>query len=216
MERIETFRERFRSENIGRHYSGKGHLIFINAWCLSGIIICALNIHHPSAKQWLIVPLTFLYTNLFEYIGHRYPMHHRYKLLQAVFKRHTMQHHHFFTSEQMNCATDRDFKIILFPPVLLIFFSVCFVAPVALSIYHFFSLNAAMFFIATTLAYYLNYEWLHLSYHLPETHFVYKVPGLKALRRLHFQHHDLADMDKHNFNISYPVFDIVFGTLGRD
>jgi hypothetical protein len=216
MERIEVFRARFRTENIGGNYSGKAHLLFINIWCLAGIIICALHIHHPTFKQWLIVPLTFIYTNLFEYFGHRYPMHHRYKLLQAVFRRHTMQHHHFFTDEHMNCDTSRDFKIILFPPVLLIFFSVCFVAPVAFAIYHFFSTNAAMLFIATTLAYYLNYEWLHLSYHLPETHFVYRFPGLKMLRQLHFRHHDLSDMDKHNFNISYPVFDWVFGTLRKN
>jgi hypothetical protein len=213
MDRTLIFRQRFREENIGKNYSGKAHLVFINLWCITGIVVCALNIHQPSLKQWLVVPLTFLYTNLFEYFGHRYPMHHRYALLKAVFKRHTQQHHHFFTDEQMNCDSARDFKIILFPPVLLIFFSLCFVTPVALGIYYFFSLNAAMFFIATILAYYLNYEWLHLSYHLPQTHFIYKVPGLKTLRRLHFQHHNMGIMDKQNFNITYPVFDWLFRTL---
>lgn len=215
MERIEIFRQRFRQQYIGSRYSGKGHLLFINAWCISGIALCALNIHSPTLKQWLVIPLTFLYTNLFEYVGHRFPMHHRYKFLSAVFKRHTLQHHHFFTSESMNCESSSDFKIILFPPVLLIFFSLFFVVPVALFIYFVFSQNAAMFFVATTLVYYLNYEWLHLSYHLPQTHFIYKIPGLKTLRNLHFQHHNHKEMDKHNFNITYPVFDLLFDTLKK-
>ena len=215
MEQIQIFRERFRQEYIGPGYSGKLHLVFINIWCLGGIIICVANIHHPTFKQWLVGPLTFVYTNLFEYIGHRFPMHHRYNALKAVFKRHTLQHHHFFTNTRMNCDSDNDFKIILFPPVLLVFFSVLFVMPVAFAVYFLFSLNSALFYVASTLAYYLNYEWLHLAYHLPETHFVYHVPGLKFLRKLHYQHHNIKEMDKYNFNITYPVFDILFGTLKR-
>ncbi|HWB64894.1 MAG TPA: hypothetical protein VG603_15360 [Chitinophagales bacterium] len=214
-ERVAIFRQRFRGEYIGKNYSGVLHLWFINLWCLAGIVLCVLHIHQPLLKQWLVIPITFLYTNLFEYLGHRYPMHHRYNPLKAVFKRHTLQHHHFFTSESMDCDTNNDFKIILFPPVLLIFFSIVFVAPAALLIYNFFSLNAAMFYIATTLAYYLNYEWLHLAYHLPETNALYKIPGLKLLRRLHHHHHDTRVMDKYNFNITYPVFDALLGTLKR-
>ena len=199
MEQVQIFRERFMQEYIGPGYTGKLHLAFINVWCFTSIIICATNIHHPTVKQLLVVPLTFIYTNLFEYIGHRFPMHHRYNALKAVFKRHTLQHHHFFTNTQMNCENANDFKIILFPPVLLIFFSVLFVLPAALAIYFLFSLNSAMFYVATTLAYYLNYEWLRLAYHLPETHLVYSIPGLKFLRRLHYRHHDIKEMDKYNF-----------------
>ena len=140
-------------------------------------------------------------------------MHHRTRFLQAVFKRHTLQHHHFFTNEHMNYDSVNDFKIVLFPPVLLIFFSAFFVLPIFAIIYHFFSLNTALLYVATTLTYYLNYEWLHLAYHLPITHWVYRIPGIKTLRKLHFHHHDLHQMDKYNFNISYPVFDIVFRTL---
>ena len=213
MEQVEIFRQRFRAEFIAPGYSGKMHLAFINLWCLASITACAFNIHHPTLKQWLVVPITFVYTNLFEYVGHRFPMHHRYPALKAVFNRHTLQHHHFFTDTLMNCDGASDFKIILFPPVLLVFFSVCFVLPAALAIYFIFSLNAAMFYVATTLAYYLNYEWLHLSYHLPETHFIYSIPGLQFLRRLHYRHHEIKVMDKYNFNITYPVFDLMFGTL---
>ena len=207
------FRIRFREENIGKHYSGKLHVVFISIWCATGIALCVYNVHHPTWKQLLIIPLTFLYTNLFEYLGHRYPMHHRTKFLHAVFKRHTLQHHHFFTNEYMNFDSVNDFKIVLFPPVLLIFFSFFFVLPIFAFIYYFFSLNAALLYVATTLAYYLNYEWFHMAYHLPETHIVYRIPGIRTLRRLHHNHHNIKEMDKYNFNISWPVFDIVFRTL---
>lgn len=211
----DTFRQRFREENIGKAYSGKLHFSFVTLWCVVGISVCVYYLQSPTWQQLLVIPVTFLYTNLFEYLGHRYPMHHRYEALKAVFKRHTMQHHRFFTDEEMNCDTVNDFKIILFPPVLLIFFSVFFVLPVFWLVYHFFSLNAALLYVATILAYYLNYEWLHLAYHLPETHWVYRMPGLRTLRKLHHNHHNLKEMNKYNFNISYPVFDIVFGTLKR-
>jgi hypothetical protein len=215
MERVAVFRERFRKENIGNTYSGRAHFIFITLWCLAGITVCLFNLHNISWLQLLIIPITFLYTNFFEYLGHRFPMHHKYPALKAVFKRHTLQHHHFFTEEVMNCDSVNDFKIILFPPVLLIFFSVVFVAPVAYTIYYFGSLNTSLLFIATTLAYYLNYEWLHLCYHLPESHFAYKIPGVKTLRKLHHRHHNMKEMDKWNFNISYPFFDWIFGTLKK-
>jgi hypothetical protein len=208
-----VFRERYRQEYIGKYYSGRLHFVFITLWCACGIGLCIYYIHQPTLLQLAIIPITFIYTNLFEYLGHRYPMHHRTRFLNAVFKRHTLQHHHFFTSENMNYDSVNDFRIVLFPPVLLIFFSLFFVLPVFAVIYHFFSLNAALLYVATTLAYYLNYEWLHLAYHLPQTHIVYRIPGLLTLRKLHFHHHDPHLMDKHNFNISYPVFDIIFRTL---
>ena len=207
------FRKQFRAENVGKHYSGKVHFAFITLWCAVAISMCIYFVHQPTWLQLLVIPITFLYTNLFEYIGHRFPMHHHTKLLKAVFRRHTLQHHKFFTDEHMDYDNVNDFKIVLFPPVLLVFFSAFFVAPIFALIYHFFSLNAALLYVATTLAYYLNYEWLHLAYHLPATHWAYRIPGLKTLRHLHHRHHNLKDMTRYNFNISYPVFDLLFGTL---
>jgi hypothetical protein len=210
-----VFRQEYRKEYIGKRYSGKLHVAFITLWCTSGIALCIYYVHQPTFLQLLTIPLTFIYTNLFEYLGHRYPMHHRTRFLHAVFKRHTLQHHHFFTSDYMDFDTINDFKIVLFPPVLLVFFSVFFVLPIFAVLYYFFSLNVALLYVATTLGYYLNYEWFHMAYHLPQTHLIYKIPGIQALRKLHYRHHDPHNMDKYNFNISYPVFDFIFRTLKR-
>jgi len=139
-------------------------------------------------------------------------MHHKRKHLEKVFQRHTLQHHHFFTHENMNCKDHRDFKVVLFPPVLLVFFFFCFVLPASLLIYWLWSANAGLLFMAGILAYYLNYEWLHLTYHLPDGHPVTRLPVIRSLRTAHLHHHDPALMQKYNFNISYPLFDKIFGT----
>ena len=80
----------------------------------------------------------------------------------------------------------------------------------------FWSTNAALLFIATVFSYYLNYEWLHFAYHLPETHFVAKLPFISTLRKLHHTHHDTQLMTKYNFNITYPIFDVIFGTYYKE
>jgi hypothetical protein len=161
------------------------------------------------------VPLTALYSNLAEYWGHRGPMHHRVRGLGLVFERHTRQHHRFFTSETMPVDTLNDLRAVLFPPLLMTFFIVTFALPVALALAFFTSPNVAWLFIATTLAYFLNYEFLHLAYHLPARYAVARWPLVGRLKHLHQRHHDPALMTRCNFNISYPLGDWVFGTLHR-
>lgn len=207
-----AYREQYRKEEIGSHYSGRLHFWFTSIWCLALIITCLSFIHQPTWKEWLIVPIGFLYINFAEYIGHKGPMHHRSKRLEKVFIRHTLQHHRFFTYEQFSFDTDKDVKAVLFPPVLLIFFFFAFTVPVALLFYFLWSANAALLFTVTIFAYYLNYEWLHFAYHLPDTHFIASLPFIRKLRKAHHIHHDTHLMTQYNFNITYPIFDIIFGT----
>mgnify|MGYP001499167400 CR=1 FL=1 len=41
------------------------------------------------------------------------------------------------------------------------------------------------------------------------------LPLIGRLKRLHQAHHDPRLMARYNFNITYPVCDVVFGTLWR-
>lgn len=208
-----VFRTQYRSEHIGPGYSGKLHFAFTTLWCLTVIGTCIYFLENVSWKEWLILPVTFLYANFIEYVGHKGPMHHRKKVLDKVFERHTMQHHQFFTRDHMECDSTKDFKMILFPPVLLIFFFLGFAVPASLLLWWLWSTNAALLLLAGLIAYYLNYEWLHLAYHLPQEHWVAQLPVIKQLRQLHLNHHHPQLMQKYNFNISYPVFDLLFGTM---
>src|SRR5258708_8604481 len=107
---------------VGRLYSGVGHFLFINGFALGVIGIAANFFLHRPRWSLLTVPLTFLYANYVEYRAHKGPMHRRTRLLGLVFDRHTLLHHAFFTAGDMRLPSTRDLQIVLFPPVLLIFF----------------------------------------------------------------------------------------------
>jgi sterol desaturase/sphingolipid hydroxylase (fatty acid hydroxylase superfamily) len=207
---VEEFRARARAEGVGPHYSGLLHFGFVNAAALSAIAFAALHLHAP---RWslLTVPVTFFYANLVEWLAHRGPMHHPRRLLRLVFKRHTLLHHAFFTHEAMELDTTRDFKMVLFPPVLLIFFFGLFALPAGLLLDALAGPNVAALFVITAMSYYLLYEWLHLGYHLGD-----RAPRfLERLRRHHAAHHDPRHMTS-NFNITFPICDRLFGTSRRE
>ena len=78
------------------------------------------------------------------------------------------------------------------------------------------SANVAWLAVATCMAYYLNYEWLHFAYHCPDDSAIARLPGVRTLRRGHRRHHARGCMARCNFNITYPVGDWLFGTRCRD
>jgi sterol desaturase/sphingolipid hydroxylase (fatty acid hydroxylase superfamily) len=67
--------------------------------------------------------------------------------------------------------------------------------------------NAALLAVATSLFFFLLYEWLHLSYHLPPATFIGRNPLIALLRALHQRHHDPRLMRRWNFNVTVPLFD---------
>ena len=212
---VATYREQYRQEHVPPGYRGWRHLLFtfgIGGAAMAGAI---LQLDHVRPLEWLAIPLTFLYTNFAEYWGHRGPMHHLKRGLRMVYERHTKQHHRFFTDQRMELDGLRDLRAVLFPPVLMIFFFAAFALPMGLLLAWAASPNVAWLFVATSLGYFLNYEFLHMAYHLPASHPVARWPLIGRLRRLHQAHHDPRLMTRYNFNITYPIFDAVFGTLHR-
>lgn len=210
-----AFRAAYRARYIGAHYRGWLHMAFTVSMASLLCIACLLQLEQVSALEWLTVPLTFLYVNLAEYLGHRGVMHRRRAGFGLVYERHACQHHLFFTHEHMQFDDTRDFKVVLFPPVLVTFFLLGFGTPIVALLAWVATSNVAWLFGAIAVAYFLNYELLHFAYHLPPGHPVATLPGMRVLRRLHTRHHDQALMGKYNFNITYPIADWVFGTLRR-
>lgn len=206
------YRAAYRDENIGPGYSGKAHLGFVLVFTLGGIGLCAWQLEAVSALEWLAVGLTFLYANLVEYVGHRWVMHRRVPGLGLIYKRHAGQHHRFFTEAHMALESWRDCRAVLFPAVLTVFFFGVFALPSGLLVAWLATPNVAWLFVATALGYYLNYELLHLAYHLQEDAALLKFPLLRRLRRLHHRHHDATLMAHKNFNITYPIGDWLFRT----
>jgi hypothetical protein len=214
-EQVAAFRERYRREEIPAGYRPRAHLAFTFGVGGLGLLACLWQVEAVRALELLVVPLAFLYANLAEYLGHRYPMHRPFRGLRLIYQRHAGQHHRFFTHQHMPFDSLRDLRAVLFPPLLVVFFFGGFALPVWWLLSLAVSANVAWLFIATGIGYYLNYEFLHLAYHLPPAHPLARLPLVRRLHWLHQQHHDPRRMATHNFNISYPLCDWLFGTLTR-
>ena len=212
---VADFREQYRREHVPAHYRGGLHLAFTFGIGGAVLVWAAMQLEQVRPLEWLAVPLTFLYANFAEYWGHRGPMHHLKRGLRLVYERHTKQHHRFFTDQSMELDGSRDLRAVLFPPVLMTFFITAFALPAWLLLAWAASPNVAWLFVATSLGYFLNYEFLHLAYHLPASHPIARWPLIGRLKGLHQAHHDPRLMARCNFNITYPICDALFGTLHR-
>ena len=199
-------------ESIGPRYSGRLHFAFTNLLALSVIAFALSRLRSPSALAWLTVPITFFYANLVEYLAHRNPMHRPLRPFGLIYRRHSLEHHAFFTDQELRAESTRDFKLVLFPWFMVLFFFGLFALPMGLVVRAVLGPNVGAIFLATAMAYFLTYEWLHLAYHLgPETA-LGGVPFIQSLRRHHQTHHDPRQMSRANFNITFPICDAIFGT----
>jgi hypothetical protein len=211
----QRYRETFRAERIGPGYRGWLHFAFTTVVALGVIGWSAAQVAGATWLHWLTVPAAFVFANFAEYFGHRGPMHHRARYREILFRRHTQEHHRFFTQAAMACESPRDFKIMLFPPSLLVFFLGLLAAPIGALLFVVAHPNVGYLFVATAVGYYLTYEWLHFAYHLPPDSLVGRIGVVRVLRRHHATHHDPALMQRYNFNITFPIADWLMGTTYR-
>jgi hypothetical protein len=213
VEDVATFRQRYRAEHIGPSYHGWLHFATTTIGSLAAIAFAISRVHAPHVWELACLPAFFLIANFAEYFGHRGPMHHRRRHLGLIFERHTLQHHHFYRHDSMAAESPRDFKMVLFPPIMLVFFLGGLAAPIGLVLGLALTPNLGWLFAATGVSYFLTYEWLHWSYHQPADSFVGRLALVRVLRRHHTVHHDPAQMTRCNFNITFPIGDALLGTL---
>lgn len=212
---VARFRETYRDREIPAGYRGGLHLLFTFGVGSVALIACLSQLQDVQPLEWLVVPAALAYANLAEYLGHRFPMHRPFRGLGLVYRRHAGQHHRFFNDQAMAIDDRRDLRAVLFPPLLVTFFFGLFALPLWLALAMLVSRNTAWLFVASGLAYFLNYEILHLAYHLPEGNWLARRGLVRRLRWLHQLHHDPRRMAHCNFNITYPVCDWLFGSLVR-
>jgi hypothetical protein len=212
---VARFRAAYRAQDIPTHYSGTLNLAITFGGGLLALIGCIAQLDAMQRAEWLTIPAAFLYANLVEYLGHRFAMHRPLPGLKLVYRRHAGQHHRFFTDQAMAHEGQRDLRAVLFPPLLVVFFFGGFALPAWVVLAEAASPNVAWLMLATGIAYFLSYEFLHLAYHQPPGHWMTRVPGVARLRWLHRHHHDPHVMATRNFNITWPIADWVFGTLER-
>ena len=164
---------------IGSRYNGWLHFATTSIGSLAVIAFAISRVSHPRWWELACVPAFFLIANLGEYFGHRGPMHHRRRYLADHLRAPHAQHHQFYRHDAMAAETPRDFQMVLFPPVMLVFFLGGLAAPIGLLLGLLATPNLGWLFAATGVSYFLTYEWLHWSYHQPDD-FVRRPTGARA------------------------------------
>jgi len=210
------FRQEYRSRIIG-WYDGYFHIALIYAMGAAAFYVYVAHIHQVTWLEWLTVPLTFVFTNLFEWAVHKYVMHRpiNIKGLRAIYERHTLNHHQFFTDEEMRFRDHKDWRVTVFPPYALVVFILMSV-PMAVILGLLFSPNVGWLFMSVTTGMYLVYEFMHFCCHVDENWFVRNCPFVNSLRRHHTAHHNGRLMMETNMNLTFPIADWLFGTSDLD
>ncbi|MDE2005443.1 MAG: sterol desaturase family protein [Rhodospirillales bacterium] len=205
-----AFRDDFRTR-IARAYSGWLHVALIFAIGAGAIFVAARHVSHPAWYEYLVIPVAFALSNVFEWWIHRYIMHRPVAGFMGIYRRHTLAHHQFFTDVAPSFDSSRDFRIVFFPPYALATFIAISLPPAALLMAVGLA-NAGRMLLITNVALYLNYELFHYCCHVKDDRIVRHIPLVNSIRRHHIAHHNPAIMMERNFNLTYPVADWFFGT----
>lgn len=215
-DRQRRYRTTYRDAVAG-WYNGVLHVAIIYTIGFSALYIYISNLQNVAWWQWLVVPVTFLFCNFSEWYVHSYIMHRPSKvpLFRAIYSRHTLQHHQFFTEEEMRFAGQHDWRVTFFPPYALVVVTMISI-PAALLLGYVLSPNVGWLFITTTTSMYLIYEFMHFCCHVEDGWFVRHMPFVNTIRRHHTAHHDQSIMMERNMNLTFPVMDWLFGTSDLD
>lgn len=207
------FRAEYRSRIAG-WYNGFLHVAVIYIIGLTALYLYITNLDSPIRWwEWLTVPVVFLLCNFFEWFLHANVMHRplRFYGLRAIYQRHTLTHHQFFTDKEMRFADHRDWRVTFFPPYALVTFILMSI-PGALFFGWLISENVGWLIMCTTTGMYLTYEFMHFCCHVDENAFVRTMPFVNTIRRHHKAHHDQSIMMERNMNLTFPIADWFFGT----
>jgi hypothetical protein len=212
----EERREALRAEIVRAHvpvrYSPTVHMLIPSVLGISVMIAAVWLLRDPRWTDVLAVPITLLFGWAFEWRAHKDILHQRRPGLGVLYERHELAHHVIYTYDNLAMRNRRELFLILMPPyaIVLVF---AMVIPIAGLVFLFSGLNAALLTTATSMAFFLSYEWLHFSYHQPPESFIGRLRLVRVLREFHRRHHDPRLMKRWNFNVTFPVFDLVHRTV---
>lgn len=211
-EKQRDYRREYRSRIVG-WYNGYFHVAVIYALGAAAFYVYLSHLENVLWWEWLTVPVVFVACNFFEWWIHRYVMHRPRKDRgsRAIYTRHTLMHHQFFTAREMRFADHDDWRVTVFPPFALVTFIMISIPP-ALIAGWLITPNVGWLLISTTTAVYLIYEFMHFCCHVDDNWFVRNMPFVNTIRRHHRAHHNQSIMMERNMNLTFPFADAVLGT----
>jgi sterol desaturase/sphingolipid hydroxylase (fatty acid hydroxylase superfamily) len=193
-------------------YNGWLHFLGVNAMAWAAIGGALHFVRAPSVAELLVVPLAFLFANAGEWQLHKGVLHRRVRGLGALYERHALTHHVAFHHDTMAAPSTREWRWVLFPAPALLGMLVG-ISPIVALLWASWSRNAGLLFAVTAVSFFLLYEWCHLSYHQPEESWVGRLGLVRVLRRHHQRHHHPALAKRYNFNVTFPIWDLVRGSM---
>lgn len=183
---------------------------------LFGIVVIGICFDRLGGVGWvdlLILPIWILLLFIFEWVVHRWVLHRSTFGLRSIYRLH-MEHHGLYGMETMSLVEFREIYYILMP-VYAIGLVFGLVLPLGFFLGWLISLNCGYLIVISSLGFFLAYEWLHLSYHMPVGSFVGRMSLVRHLRRFHRLHHNSLLMNRYNFNVTLPLVDWMMGTLRK-
>ena len=197
---------------IPRWYRPSIHFAIPGILGLAAMASSLLAIHDLRATELVVVPVTMILAFAFEWRVHQLVLHRRMPLLDVLYERHELHHHVIYTHDDMSMRSPRELRLILMPAyaIVLVFL---IDTPFALATARLVSVNAGCLFMATSMLFFLAYEWLHAAYHFPPQSFIGRLRVIARLREHHRRHHDPRLMKHWNFNVTVPLFDWLHRTI---
>ena len=210
-------RERLRREALAktpRWYVPWLHVTLPAAFGIAVAVAALSRVHDLRAWQAGFFAFVLLLSNATEWRVHRDLLHKRFRPLAELYDRHTPQHHMIFVTEDMALRSPREFRLVLIPAWGIVALLPVTAPPAAL-LWSFGQTNLAALYLAATMLYVVSYELLHLAWHLPDDSLIGSLAIVRALRRHHAVHHDPRLMQRWNFNVTVPLWDLVRRTRFR-
>lgn len=195
-------------------YNPIGHLLIPAFVGLLVIIGSLLLISHFSWWMLGLAVLVLFISFGLEWFMHRDILHKPWKYLEPINYKHVM-HHFIYTDEDMTLKSSREWHLILMPAYAIVAV-LAFILPSIGLFWVIFGKDIALVILSTMVGFYLSYEWLHLSYHLPADSWFGQTKAIKYLRKHHQIHHKPENMRDFNFNVTVPVFDWIMGTNRKE
>lgn len=211
-ERLDAFREDFRASSVDSEYRWRRHVLALLSCCIVTVTVALVQVEAWQNSYFVVVPCTYVFANLAEYLVHRTLMHRVRWPFEFLYRRHSGAHHRFFTHEEMAIDSFRDLPAVIFPAKVSLFFVAGVGAPVAMLVGWLTTGDIGWLFLAVAVGYYLSYELLHLGVHLPASTRWGGARVVCWVRSHHAAHHDPKRMRHEGFNVTVPLWDTIFGT----
>ena len=151
-DRQKSYRQVYRSRIMG-FYDGYLHIAIIYAMGAAAFYIYLQHIHNVTPLEWLTIPVTFLFTNAFEWFVHKFILHRRIPGLATLYIRHEKHHHVVYTYDDFTMRSLRETKLVLMPAyaVVLVF---ALDLPLAALVGKVFTTNTGLLYLATAMAFF--------------------------------------------------------------